>query len=373
MNTYIRKLITLFKYILILSLFINLNSCKETKSGNTDSGVKENTSEISYIAALKSPEKDQVFVCGDSIQIKISVKKKNTEIDSIRYYANNSHIKTQTGNYGIIYWNSKNARVGQNTVKTVVYFNDSLKEIHAVSFVLLSDIIPETYSYKVINKYPHDENAYTQGLAYDNGFLYEGTGKKGQSSLRKVEIQTGIPVKQINLDKHIFGEGIVIIEDNIYQITYKTQVGFIYNKETLELVRRFDYQIMEGWGLTSDGEKIFMSDGSSNLYLIDCEYFTQTGQIEVFNHKGIVSNLNELEYINGKIFANIYGDTRIVIIDPDTGKITGELDLENLIPAGFKGDINKVLNGIAYNYKNDHLYITGKYWPVLYEIEITNL
>lgn len=373
MNTIIRKLITLLKYILILSLFINLNSCKETNSNNTDSGIKEGTSKTSYVASLKSPGKDEVFVCGDTIQIKLVIKKRNIEIDSIRYYTNNSYIKTETSDSGIIYWNSKNARVGQNTVKTVVFYNDSLKEIHAVSFILLSDIIPETYSYKVINKFPHDENAYTQGLVYDNGFLYEGTGKKGQSSLRKVEIQTGIPVKKIDLDKHIFGEGIVIIKDNIYQITYKTQVGFIYNKNTMDLVRRFDYQIKEGWGLTTDGEKIFMSDGSSNLYMIDCEYFTQTGQIEVFNHKGIVSNLNELEYINGKIFANIYGDTRIVIIDPNTGKITGELDLKNLMPPDFKSDINKVLNGIAYNYNNNHLYITGKYWPALYEIEITDL
>ncbi len=373
MYTLLRRLIILLKYILSFSLIISLNGCKKTSSNNTNSGRQESTSKISYIASLKSPGKDEVFVCGDTIQIILSIRKKNIVIDSIRYYANNEYFTTETSDFGTGYWNSKNARVGQNNVKTVIYYNDSLKESHAVTFILLSDIIPATYGYKVINKFPHDINAYTQGLVYDNGYLYEGTGKTGQSSLRKVNINTGIPVKKIDLDQHIFGEGIVIINDNIYQITYKTQVGFIYDKNTLELIRKFDYQIKEGWGLTTDGKKIFMSDGSANLYIIDSEYFTQTGQIEVFNDKGIVSNLNELEYINGKIFANVYGETIIVIIDPNTGKITGELNLEELMPPGSRFDLDKVLNGIAYNYDNNHLYITGKYWPVLYEIEITGI
>jgi glutamine cyclotransferase len=373
MNKFVFRFINFLKYILSFSLVINLNNCKTTNSNNTDSGTTESTSKISEIASLKSPEKDEVFVCGDTIQIRLSLREKNIVIDSIRYYANNEYITTETSDFGSIYWISKNSRVGQNNVKTVIFYNDSLKETHAVSFILLSDIIPENYGYKVINKFPHDKNAYTQGLVYDNGFLYEGTGKTGQSSLRKVNINTGTAVKKIDLDRHIFAEGIVIMNDNIYQITYKTQVGFVYDKNTLNLIRKFDYQIKEGWGLTTDGKKIFMSDGSSNLYLIDFEYFTQIGQIEVFNHKGIVSNLNELEYINGKIFANVYGETKIVIIDPNTGKITGELDLENLMPPGSQNNLDKVLNGIAYNCDNNHLYITGKNWPVLYEIEITGI
>ncbi len=373
MNIFLLRFINFLKYTLAFSIIINFNNCKTTNTNNTDTGRTENSLKTSRVASLKSPEKDQVFVCGDTIQIRLSFRKKNIVIDSIRYYANNEYITTEKADFGFIYWISENAGVGQNNVKTVIFYNDSLKESHAVSFILLSDIIPETYSYKVINKYPHDENAYTQGLVYDNGFLYEGTGKTGQSSLRKVDIQTGTPVKKIDLDQHIFGEGIVIINDNIYQITYKTQIGFIYNKHSLDLIRKFDYQIQEGWGLTTDGKKIFMSDGSANLYLIDFEYFTQIGQIEVFNHNGIVSNLNELEYINGKIFANVYGETKIVIIDPGTGKITGELNLENLMPPGSRNNLDKVLNGIAYNYDNNHIYITGKYWPVLYEIEITGI
>jgi glutamine cyclotransferase len=373
MNTIFCRLVTPLKYILPLYVILCLNSCKETNSNNTYSASSDEGPLRGHIAAIKTPGVNEVFTCGDTIKIILSVKKKNIIIDSVYYFINNSLIKTKTTGAETVEWNSKNAKVGQNTVKTVIYFNDTLKESHSVSFVLLSDITPVTFHYKVINKYPHDESAYTQGLAYDDGYLYEGTGKQGQSSLRKVDIKSGVPVKKLDLDQHIFGEGIVIINDYIYQITYKTQIGFIYDKETLDLIRKFDYQIREGWGLATDGKKIFMSDGSSNIYIIDCEYFTQTGQIEVFDNKGIVSNLNELEYINGKIFANIYGDTRIVIIDPCTGKVTGKLDLAQLMPPGSRDNLDKVLNGIAYNNDNNHLYITGKYWPVLYEIEITDL
>jgi glutamine cyclotransferase len=373
MNTIFCSLATPLKYVLPLYVILSFNSCKETNSNNTYSARSDGGPKKGYIAAIKTPGANEVFMCGDTVKIILSVRKKNTIIDSVYYFINNSLITTKTTGAEIVHWNSKNAKVGQNTVKTIIYYNDTLKESHSVSFVLLSDIIPVTYNYKIVNKYPHDESAYTQGLAYDDGYLYEGTGKQGQSSLRKVDIKSGVPVKKLDLDQHIFGEGIVIINDHIYQITYKTQVGFIYDKETLDLIRKFDYQIREGWGLTTDGKKIFMSDGSSNIYIIDREYFTQTDQIEVFDNKGIVSNLNELEYINGKIFANIYGETRIVIIDPCTGKVTGQLDLKQLMPPGSRDNLDKVLNGIAYNSDNNHLYITGKNWPVLYEIEITDL
>jgi glutamine cyclotransferase len=373
MNTLFCSIGTSLKYILPLYIILGFNCCKETNSNNIHSAGTEGGPKKRYIAAIKAPGVNEVFVCGDTVEIILSLKKKNIIIDSVFYFVNNSLILATTSGMEIVHWSSKNAKVGQNTVKTVIYYNDSLKESHSVSFVLLSDIIPVAYNYKVVNKFPHDENAYTQGLVYDDGYLYEGTGKQGQSSLRKVDIKSGIPVKKLNLDEHIFGEGIVIINDCIYQITYKTQVGFIYDKETLDLIRKFDYQIREGWGLATDGKKLFMSDGSSNIYIIEHEYFTQTGQIEVFDNKGIVSNLNELEYIKGKIFANIYGDTKIVIIDPGTGKVTGRLDLTGLMPAGSRDNLDKVLNGIAYNIANNHLYITGKNWPVLYEIEITDL
>ena len=162
------------------------------------------------------------------------------------------------------------------------------------------------------------------------------------------------------------------MDDKLYQLTYRARVGFIYDKVTLELIRQFDLQVNEGWGLTDDGKNLIMSDGSSNLYLLDPEYLTQLDEIEVFDYKGMVPNLNELEYVDGRVFANIYGQTRIVDIDLQTGRVMGELDLKDLRPDGIEDDMDHVLNGIAYNPSTGHFYVTGKYWPVLYEIKIFN-
>lgn len=372
MSSLLLKLISCFNHLLTFVLIISINSCKENHPDNAGTLKDPKTLKRNYIASIRSPKNNQVFVCGDTIKIKLAFRK-NIIPDSIRFYTNNTYLNTKTSDFENTNWISSDSKTGRNTVKTVVFYNDSLKENHAVSFTLLSDIIPDKCTYRVVNKFPHDENAYTQGLVYDNGFLYESTGRKGLSSIRKVNIETGAPVKKLDLDPQLFGEGIMIMDDKIYQITYKAQVGFIYDKHTLDLIRRFDYQVFEGWGLTTDGTNIFMSDGSSNIYIIDREYFTQKGKIEVFNNKGIVSDLNELEYINGKIFANIYGDTKIVIIDPEAGKVIAELDLKALVPEGFLGSMNTVLNGIAFNHDNNNLFITGKHWPVLYEIEVKGI
>jgi len=205
---------------------------------------------------------------------------------------------------------------------------------------------------------------------FHNGYLYESTGGyDGSSSLRIVDILSGKPEKIISMkDPDIFAEGITPYHDLIFQVTYKSKIGFVYQLNDLEMIRSFDYQISEGWGLTSDTKNLIMSDGSQYLYIFEPEFFTQTDQMEVFDNKGMVKSLNEMEYVNGKILANIYGETYIVVIDMATGRVTGRLDLDNLMPDGFRGDMAKVLNGIAYNPENEHLYITGKHWPVLYEI-----
>jgi glutamine cyclotransferase len=269
-----------------------------------------------------------------------------------------------------IYWKSGNARVGKNTLKINV-FRKGQKEIHAVNIILLSDRVPVDYHYRVIQQFPHDEEAWTQGLVYENGVMYESTGLEGKSTLRIVDLKSGIPTRQIKLEDQLFAEGIAIFRDQIFQVTWTSQVGFIYDKNTLELIRKFNYPIKQGWGLTTSENRLIMSDGSAQLYFLEPEYFTQLDQIEVFDNKGMVNNLNELEYIHGKILANVWYKSFIVIIDPDNGKITGQINLEELIPPSCKKDSNKVLNGIAYNSQNGHIYVTGKYWPVLYELEIT--
>jgi glutamine cyclotransferase len=256
------------------------------------------------------------------------------------------------------------------TLKVVVFYNDSLQESHTTNLVILSDIVPRKYAYRVVRQFPHDPEAYTQGLFFENGYLYESTGLEGKSSLRMVNISSGKPEKMVSLGREFFGEGIALFHDQIYQVTYKSQVGFVYDKKTLEQIRSFDYQIREGWGLTTDGKYLVMSDGSSQLYFIEPDFFTQVDRIEVFDNKGMIPSLNELEYFRGKVLANVYGESDIVIIDPLSGKVLGRLDLYKLMPRGSEGDLGKVLNGIAADPQSGHLYVTGKHWPVLYEIEL---
>ncbi len=223
-------------------------------------------------------------------------------------------------------------------------------------------------SYHVVNTYPHDSQAFTQGLFYNQGFLYEGTGLYGESSLRKVELTTGKVLQKVLLAQRYFGEGIALWQNRIVQLTWKSQVGFVYNQETFNQEREFTYPT-EGWGITNDGDRLIMSDGTDNLYFLDPETFTQLGSIKVRYHGKPVRRLNELEYINGEVFANIWTTNFIARISPDTGEVLSLLDLRGLNPdAGKKGQ--DVLNGIAYDREKKRLFVTGKLWPKLYEIEI---
>jgi len=322
------------------------------------------------VTSLTLPKPNTIITCGDSVKIEIAQLHKDIHIDSVAIMTGKKSQVTRTYPPDKIYWSSKGSRVGLTILRVMVYYNDSLLDSHNVSLVILSDIIPKKYSYRIIKQYPHDDQAYTQGLVYDNGVIYESTGLEGKSSLRIVDITTGNPLKLVALAPQYFGEGIALFKDQIYQITYKSQVGFIYDKKTLNLIRSFDYQIREGWGLTTDGQNFIMSDGSAQLYFIEPEFFTQVDKIEVFDNKGMIDSLNEIEYIKGKILANVYGQSYIVIIDPLTGKVSGKAELQNLIPEGSKGDYGKVLNGIAFHPQTGHLYVTGKDWPFLYEIEL---
>lgn len=241
-------------------------------------------------------------------------------------------------------------------------------------YFYVHDSIPEVlqiYTYEVINTYPHDRNAFTEGLVYEEGFLYEGTGLRGHSTLRKVNLATGEPIKSHTLEPQFFGEGITIFKDRIIQLTYQTRVGFVYDKETFELLQKFSYPT-EGWGITHDGRKLIMSDGTSTLYFLDPETFEEVGTIDVYDENGPVTMLNELEYINGEIYANVWQTDHIARISPQTGKVTGWIELEGLLPPEDRDGVD-VLNGIAYDAENDRLFVTGKFWPKLFEIKLVKL
>lgn len=223
------------------------------------------------------------------------------------------------------------------------------------------------YTYKVVNAFPHDRQAYTQGLDTDNGTLYEGTGGYGGSTLRRVGLESGRVLQEYKLPGAYFGEGITIWKDTLVQLTWRSNAGFVYDKNSFNLLREFSYPT-EGWGITHDGERLIMSDGTSNLYFLDPENFNTTGYIEVHDESGPVNMLNELEYIKGKVFANVWATDNIAIIDPQDGSVTGWLDLSGLLDSSQYNNSTEVLNGITYDAESDRMFVTGKRWPLLFEI-----
>jgi glutamine cyclotransferase len=228
---------------------------------------------------------------------------------------------------------------------------------------------PPHYTYNVIASYPHDPDAFTQGLDIDDGMLYEGTGLHGRSSLRLVNLETGAVLQAEPLAEQYFGEGITVLGDRIFQLTWQENTGFIYDQSTFELIQTFNYP-HEGWGITHDGDRLIVSDGTSTIRFWDPETLEETGYINVSDNEGPVVQLNELEYINGEIWANVWLTDRIARISPETGQVVGWVDLTGLLDTSNPEQPADVLNGIAYDEANDRLFVTGKLWPTLYEIEV---
>jgi len=227
-----------------------------------------------------------------------------------------------------------------------------------------------TYGYQVVHAYPHDPEAFTEGLFYDGGFLYESTGLEGHSSVRKVRLETGEIVEKHDLLPNYFGEGIVRWKDKMYQLTYQTEVGFVYDFKTFEVLKSFDYK-GEGWAFTHDGKRIIMDDGTPEIRFWDPETLKELSRITVTDQGQPVKNLNELEWIKGEIFANIWQTDKIARIDPATGKVVGWIDMSGLLsPADMASGHTDVLNGIAYDAAADRIFVTGKKWPKLFEIKL---
>jgi len=235
---------------------------------------------------------------------------------------------------------------------------------------------PILYTYHVVKTYPHDTRAFTEGLVFNGDVLYESTGGYGAiigssisdiSSLRRVDLESGNVTKEILLTENYFGEGLTVVNDSLIQLTWQNGIGFIYKKESFALEGNFSYNT-EGWGLTYNGKNLIMSDGTSNLYFLDPVTFQKTGQVSVHDGNSSVININELEYINGDVYANIWLTQKIAIIHPQTGTVKGWIDLTGLYQPN---DENSVLNGIAYDSQTNKLFVTGKNWPNLYQITIT--
>ncbi len=225
------------------------------------------------------------------------------------------------------------------------------------------------YTFTILNSYTHDRDAFTQGLAFENSTLYEGTGLHGKSSLRRVDLKTGNVLQVHALPYDYFGEGITVFKDTIIQLTWQSNTGFVYDKNSFEVLRVFTYAT-EGWGITHDEKRLIMSDGTSTLYFLDADTFRITGHIQVYDNDNLVGNLNELEYVDGQIYANIWPTDSIAMIDPHNGHVTGWIDLSGILPPQIDDMPVDALNGIAYDITNGRLFVTGKLWPRLFEIEL---
>jgi glutaminyl-peptide cyclotransferase len=228
---------------------------------------------------------------------------------------------------------------------------------------------PVMYGYKVVNSYPHDPGAYTQGLVYKDGFLFESTGLHGQSTLRKVKLETGEVVQRHALDAKYFAEGLTDLGPSLVQLTWQSNLGFVYDAKSFAVRRTFKYG-GEGWGLTRDRDRLIMSDGSSTLRFLDASTFREAGAVVVTDHGNPVRDLNELEFVRGEVYANVWHTDRIARIAPSSGRVTGWIDLGGLLPERSRPDPEAVLNGIAYDSGRDRLFVTGKLWPRVFEVTI---
>jgi len=236
---------------------------------------------------------------------------------------------------------------------------------------LPADVLAATpvYGYRVIAVYPHDADAFTQGLVYYQGNFYEGTGLRGHSSLRKVDLETGAVLQIRNLPQRYFGEGVTLFDDRLYQLTWQSHVGFVYDRASFNLLATFQYPT-EGWGLTHNGRELIMSDGTPALHFLDPTTLQELRRVMVWDEHGPVQRLNELEYIDGEVYANIWQTDRIARIDPKTGRVRAWIDLSGLLPPEDRPGAN-VLNGIAWDAAGGRLFVTGKLWPKLFQIELT--
>lgn len=313
-----------------------------------------------YKLELHSPKSIQI-----NKLLKIEVIEKNgNPIDSVQYFLNGKLLKNPES------VDLSEKVLGKQAVSATVYFKGKKKTLNNTIHFFAANR-PEIYTYKVINTFPHDPKAFTQGFEYYNGFLYESTGQKGESTLRKVELETGKIVQKIDIDEKYFAEGMTIFNDKIYLLTWQNKIGFIYNLETFKQEDTFDYgQSIEGWGLTHNDKRLIKSDGTERIWFLNSESLKEESYIEVYTNKRKAKRLNELEYVNGIIYANLWQQNSIIIINPENGTIEGIADLRGLqVKAGQSGN-DYVLNGIAYDRDNNRLFVTGKHWNSVFEIEL---
>lgn len=322
------------------------------------------TADPNQLFEIKLEGNNTEFHQNDLIGISI-INKKGKEIDQISYRINNEQVTVDKDR---IHLNLPT--LGSKTLTAAVSFEGNQVEI-SKSIKVLAEKAPEIYTYEIINEFPHDQNAYTQGLEFHKDTLYESTGRKGQSSLRKVDFKTGKVLQQINLEDIYFGEGITILNNKIYQLTWQSGVGFIYDLELFKRIDSFNYnQSKEGWGLCNDGNTIFKSDGTEKIWSLNPETMAEEDFFETVTNTSIFNKANELEYVDGKIYANVYQKESMMIINAKTGAIEGVVNFGGLKEKVAQHKDLDVLNGVAYHPERKTFFVTGKNWNKLFEVNI---
>ena len=333
------------KHSIVFLVLLLVFNCNSDKSGGFKFQINSSSSSI-YI--------------GDDISLNIT-SSNNKVIDSINYFLNNNKISNQI--------RLNNNKVGENFAKADIYSNGKKISLNK-KFDIYSNIKPELMTYDIVNEFSHDQNAYTQGLEIYENFLFESTGLNGKSSLRKINLSTGEIINMINLEYEYFGEGLTVLNDKIYQLTWKNKIGFIYDLE-LNNIGTFNYvNSREGWGLCNDGNYIYKSDGTSKIWRLDPNTLEEIDFIDVMTDKSRIKNINELEYIDGKIYANTYQQNRdvVIVINPSNGVVENVIDFSGLRDKVLQTPDLDVMNGIAYN--KGKLFVTGKNWDKVFEVKV---
>lgn len=339
-----------FKHLTIIFLSVLTFSCgSNTGNKKSDFDIKSNA------------EKGNI---SNSETLKLTLEnKKEHQIDSVIYSINDKKISPNLP--------LNDFKLGEHTIKASVYYNSEKQTTATSQITILNSETPKIYKFNIINEYPHDITSYTQGIEFFNDTLYESTGQYKESKLRKVDYKTGKVIKNINLADEYFGEGLTILNNKVFQLTWREGIGFVYDVNTFEKLENFKYgNSKEGWGICNDNDVIYKSDGSEKIWSLNPETLVEEDYIQVCTNKGKIVGINELEWINGKIYANRYQKNGVAIINPKNGAVEGVIDFTPLKDKVTQHQGLDVLNGIAYNPKTKTIFVTGKRWDKLFEVEV---
>ena len=318
-----------------------------------------------------SPDAGTNYKSGDKVVVKAHYAS-GFKPDSVVYLVDSANVGKLKDSAALTL-KTDTMPLGPRVITAKVYSGGKSQDV-STNIVLLPAKAPEAYTYKVIRVFPHDTSCYTEGLLYQDGIMYESGGGRtddgnGQSSLRKWDISTGRIIKKIMVNPKVFAEGISIVGNKLIQLTYTEKIGYVYDKDSFRLLSTFTNNVgVEGWGLCSDGKKLYMDDKTNRVWFLNKDSYKAIGYVDVYDDKGPVQSINELEYINGKLYANIWQTNNIIVIDPRTGAVLQKIDLGTLYPEP-RTPPAEVLNGIAYDAKGKRIFITGKKWPHLYQVE----